>query len=530
MNRDVGRKKLFHSSFLFAAIFITLKPRMALPTPRKDAAVNRLATSITQLTLCQVTTSEIDAATKMLDKAYQKLQGIQSVPSQRVTDLEAAIRQIRQLSCILDSCTISASYEVSQAQKALLLLPHTAKGASTSSEELNAQISPRTDDEHNLPYLKTTCKSTSVLEPTATAMMEPWPASTTRAEHKKLPKSMMIGKALLSGLWAHPQGGFTVRFTFVFLTLARVSLSVSPFFFTTLVATRRCRCLLRSDQECFRMVLCCFPHLRVWPRVCLCSSLPVVCLVYGHTMMRWHNVVTSCMNLPMNGSQSFTWVLVFGFVFVLLWWFLFVCLVWLLVSGCGDDGLLDYVQVLHQFSFVALNSRWPRVLIWNYCFCNAIDSVKRPGESHEGVGRKKIHNLEASSLEAVPLRQLRLKIRVGSKYITYRVLSELSGPRMQKVPQPSKPTWVSVQDVVLNSLRPSTQPSQLLPELSHFYQTHKHKESVLLMSLWFLLVCHSLTQNDAESPVDIFLSTSQKRSQKHMSSQKVFTSRHGLFV
>ena len=37
-------------------------------------------------------------------------------------------------------------------QKAILLLPHTAKGASTSSEELNAQISPRTDDEHNLPY------------------------------------------------------------------------------------------------------------------------------------------------------------------------------------------------------------------------------------------------------------------------------------------------------------------------------------------------------------------------------------------
>ena len=69
----------------------------------------------------------------------------------RVIDLEASIRQLRQLSCILDSCTISASYEVSQAQKALLLLPHTDKGTSTSSEELNAQISPRTDEEHNLP-------------------------------------------------------------------------------------------------------------------------------------------------------------------------------------------------------------------------------------------------------------------------------------------------------------------------------------------------------------------------------------------
>ena len=114
---------------------------MDCQTSTKDAAVHRLAKSITQLTLCQVTTSEVEAATKLLAKASQKLQGIQSVPSQRVTDLEAAIRQIRQL-----------SYEVSQAQKALLLLPHAAKGASTSSEELNAQISPRTDDEYNLPY------------------------------------------------------------------------------------------------------------------------------------------------------------------------------------------------------------------------------------------------------------------------------------------------------------------------------------------------------------------------------------------
>ena len=123
----------------------------ARPSAMEDAAVNRLAMSITQLTLCQVTTEEVDAATKLLDKACQKLHGIPDVPSQRITDLEATIRQMRQLSCILDSCTISASYEVSQAQKAILLMPRTAKGASTSSEELNAQISPRTDEEHNLP-------------------------------------------------------------------------------------------------------------------------------------------------------------------------------------------------------------------------------------------------------------------------------------------------------------------------------------------------------------------------------------------
>ena len=114
----------------------------------EEAAVNRLATSTTQLTLSQVTTDEIDAATKLLDKACQKLRGIPDVPPQRITDLEATIRQLRQLSCILNSCTISASYEVSQAQKALLLMPRTAKGASTSSEELNAQMSLPTDDEY----------------------------------------------------------------------------------------------------------------------------------------------------------------------------------------------------------------------------------------------------------------------------------------------------------------------------------------------------------------------------------------------
>ncbi len=115
----------------------------------EEAAVNRLATSITRLTLSQVTSDEIDAATKLLDKACQKLRGIPDLPPQRITDLETAIRQLRQLSCILDSCTIAASYEVSQAQKALLLMPRTARGASTSSGELNAQVSLPTDDQYH---------------------------------------------------------------------------------------------------------------------------------------------------------------------------------------------------------------------------------------------------------------------------------------------------------------------------------------------------------------------------------------------
>ena len=87
---------------------------MERPTPTKDAAVHRLAKSITQMTLCRGTTSEVDDATKLLEKARQKLQGIQNIPPQRVSDIEATIRQLRQIGCILDSCTISACYEVTK--------------------------------------------------------------------------------------------------------------------------------------------------------------------------------------------------------------------------------------------------------------------------------------------------------------------------------------------------------------------------------------------------------------------------------
>ena len=87
-----------------------------------QAALHRMAKSIAQLTLCQVTGEEIETATKLLEKACHKLRGIPEVPPQRITDLDNATRQLHQLSCILDSCTISASYEVSEAQKNLSCL------------------------------------------------------------------------------------------------------------------------------------------------------------------------------------------------------------------------------------------------------------------------------------------------------------------------------------------------------------------------------------------------------------------------
>ena len=113
----------------------------------EQAALHRMAESIAQMTLCQVIGEEIETATKLSEKACQKLRGIPEVPPQRITDLDNATRQLHQLSCILDSCTISASYEVSQAQKALLPLLRTEKGSSTSSEEHYANLRELTHED-----------------------------------------------------------------------------------------------------------------------------------------------------------------------------------------------------------------------------------------------------------------------------------------------------------------------------------------------------------------------------------------------
>ena len=95
--------------------------------------------------------------------------------------------------------------------------------------------------------------------------------------------------------------------------------------------------------------------------------------------------------------------------------------------------------------------------------------------------------------------------------------------------QPSKPTWVSVQDVVLNLLRPSTQPSQPLPELSHFY-THKHRNKMFAHVAMVLVGVSRLDTKQMRSRQLTSFCQLHKSDQKHMSSQKVFTSRHGLFV
>ena len=57
-------------------------------TPIKDAAVHRLAKSITQLTLCQVTTSEVEAAYQPADQGISEASRHPEYPIQRVTDLK----------------------------------------------------------------------------------------------------------------------------------------------------------------------------------------------------------------------------------------------------------------------------------------------------------------------------------------------------------------------------------------------------------------------------------------------------------
>ena len=178
---------------------------------------------------------------------------------------------------------------------------------------------------------------------------------------------MMLGKELLSGLWVCPE----CRSYYCHFSHRSCLTSCFTFysFFTTLVATRRCRCLLRSARvnvmperllsvisgilaggiPGFRIELCCFYHPLTWP-LCvipcfLCfASCSVAILIMTHKM-------SSCMLFPLLVAIPLLCV------FVLFWFscgcVFLVCLV-SLVSGCGFlvscwDSSLDCVQVHYQY-------------------------------------------------------------------------------------------------------------------------------------------------------------------------------------
>ena len=127
-------------------------------------------------------------------------------------------------------------------------------------------------------------------------------------------------------------------------------------FFTTLVATRRCRCLLRSARvnvmperllsvisgilaggiPGFRIELCCFYHPLTWP-LCvipcfLCfASCSVAILIMTHKM-------SSCMLFPLLVAIPLLCVLFcFGLVVVVCFWFawflLFLVVVFWFLAG-----------------------------------------------------------------------------------------------------------------------------------------------------------------------------------------------------
>ena len=176
-----------------------------------------------------------------------------------------------------------------------------------------------------------------------------------------LSKRMMIGKALLSGLWA-PCG---LTWPSSCLTLAQVSLIVSPFFWP-LSLRRLCRAskwLHVSCYACWRHVVsgilaggslvsawcfCCFAHLLVWPCDFLGSSL-LFLLPY---LVKRIQSITLALIRPWTGTCHISgWLFCCGLLeFVLVVCFLVVfsvclfCLFLVLavVSVCFGDVVTDW--------------------------------------------------------------------------------------------------------------------------------------------------------------------------------------------
>ena len=268
-----------------------------------------------QLTLCQVTGEEIATATKLLEKACQKLRGISELPPQRIIDLNNATRQLHQLSCILDSCTITASYEVSQAQKALLLLPRTEKGSSTSSEEHYANC--------RNSLTKMSCKST------------------------RTHSSLMTDKAHVR-LWEALSAVNFCRFT-----LAPLSHHVSPFNVFLSDATRQhpagfwivsmnlwawcpCGCTLWSRGGCGEpwflhcasvaswLTDCCMALCCLMFRFCFTFAIPIPEVIQCYHLFVHLPIVHELISWPpaRAGFCPCVWLVLFAF-WCFLFWFVF---------------------------------------------------------------------------------------------------------------------------------------------------------------------------------------------------------------
>ena len=334
-----------------------------------------------QLTLCQVTGEEIATATKLLEKACQKLRGISELPPQRIIDLNNATRQLHQLSCILDSCTITASYEVSQAQKALSVLPRTEKGSSTSSEEHYANC--------RNSLTKMSCKST------------------------RTHSSLMTDKAHVR-LWEALSAVNFCRFT-----LAPLSHHVSPFNVFLSDATRQhpagfwivsmnlwawcpCGCTLWSRGGCGEPWFLHCASVASWLTDCcmaLCCLMFRFCFTLPYQSLRWYNVIiSSCIfQLSMNWSADHQpcWFLSLCLVGVVcfLVFFVLVCFWVLVLASCiARWQPMDYLSI--QFSsllyhIVIMDNVATALIRWICTMQLSFRLDKRPGESHLALDGKK---------------------------------------------------------------------------------------------------------------------------------------------
>ena len=93
--------------------------------------------------------------------------------------------------------------------------------------------------------------------------------------------------------------------------------------------------------------------------------------------------------------------------------------------------------------------------------------------------------------------------------------------KVLKTFETSRPTWVSVQDVVLNTLKDRPRNQVNRSQSSATFTTHKQTWlcSCRYGSCWRVTPWH---KTNAESPVDIFLPTSQKRSKTHVVTKSLY--------
>ena len=243
------------------------------------------------------------------------------------------------------------------------------------------------------------------------------------------PRSMMIGKALLSGFWECPEClSFACSTSLLTLDPSHrrfyccLTTSVHGVVVASIEVFYVCELLcldgllyvisgiLAGGIPGFRIVLCCFTHTTVW-QCDFCVSVFSLFLFFAYQYLSWYNAITSPSSIVTELDRRSLSSLPFWCVFFVWLCFYVFCCFWCCLVVCCVSAMESWRRLdlyrSHTSSLLwpPTNGSYLYALICSFTgsMQHATGRVERPGESQEALDGKNDSSKKKSDWAVQPV-------------------------------------------------------------------------------------------------------------------------------